>query len=156
MGARSRRWGGQPATKLDYDPGGNPRSEAILLAVGRTLPRARSRQSSLADLYGHLPVVDFSRDILESELHGRLRVLPVAACGWTDLGTPRRVAETVQRLSDGHRQGATVAGEFAQLTLAGRNVARPSVEEPRSNRRGLADSLGGRPAADARVDESIS
>jgi hypothetical protein len=59
-------------------------------------------------------------------------------------------------LSAGHRQGATVAGEFAQLTLAGRNVDRLHVEEPRSNRRGLADPLGGRPAADARVDESIS
>jgi mannose-1-phosphate guanylyltransferase len=53
--------------------------------------------SSLADLYSRLPVLDFSREILAGGMHGNLRVLPVPRCGWTDLGTPRRIAETVRR-----------------------------------------------------------
>lgn len=42
-------------------------------------------------LYERLPVLDFSRDILQGE-EANLRVLPVPHCGWSDLGTPRRVA----------------------------------------------------------------
>jgi len=77
--------------------------------------------ASLAELYSRLPVLDFSRDILEGGLHEELRVLPVPGCGWTDLGTPRRVAETVRRLSDGHVQAAMSSGEVAQINLAERS-----------------------------------
>lgn len=44
----------------------------------------------LAALYEELPTIDFSRDILERSLP-QLRVIAVPACGWSDLGTPRRV-----------------------------------------------------------------
>ena len=50
----------------------------------------------LAELYRHLPCRDFSRDILEKSL-SVLSVLTVPACGWSDLGTPRRVHETFTR-----------------------------------------------------------
>jgi mannose-1-phosphate guanylyltransferase len=43
-------------------------------------------------LFDALPRVDFCREILESA-GARLRVLAVPACGWTDLGTPRRVRQ---------------------------------------------------------------
>ena len=46
---------------------------------------------AVAALYERLPTLDFSREILEGA-EARLRVLPVASCGWCDLGTPRRVA----------------------------------------------------------------
>ena len=46
---------------------------------------------AVAALYERLPTVDFSRAVLEGAVE-RLRVLPVPACGWCDLGTPRRVA----------------------------------------------------------------
>lgn len=45
-----------------------------------------------------LPCVDFSRDVLQSAAH-RLRVLTVPPCGWTDLGTPRRVDQWLDRPS---------------------------------------------------------
>ncbi len=45
-----------------------------------------------------LPVVDFSRDIVEAALI-RLRVLAVPPCGWTDLGTPRRLDQWLARCS---------------------------------------------------------
>jgi len=49
------------------------------------------------DLYQRLTNVDFSRNVLEGQ-ESMLRVLSVPYCGWTDLGTPQRVAETLQRL----------------------------------------------------------
>jgi mannose-1-phosphate guanylyltransferase len=51
---------------------------------------------AVAALYERLPSLDFSRQILEGAA-ARLRVLPVAACGWCDLGTPRRVAACVRQ-----------------------------------------------------------
>lgn len=45
-------------------------------------------------LYPQLPTLDFSRDILEGQ-EPWLRVLAVPDCGWSDLGTPGRVAETL-------------------------------------------------------------
>ncbi len=58
---------------------------------------SRSGSSALGALYDTLPGVDFSRQILQgAESH--LRVVAAPACGWTDLGTPRRVAETLSRL----------------------------------------------------------
>lgn len=59
-------------------------------------PISRARAAHLAELYEHLPRVDFSRDVLERSLCS-LSVLTVPACGWSDLGTPRRVHETFTR-----------------------------------------------------------
>jgi mannose-1-phosphate guanylyltransferase len=52
---------------------------------------------AIVDLYERLPSIDFSTDILQSNEHS-LRVLRVPDCGWSDLGTPSRVAETLRRL----------------------------------------------------------
>jgi len=51
----------------------------------------------LADLYERLPSIDFSRDVLQ-EATDRLRISRAQPCGWSDLGTPPRVAEVVLRL----------------------------------------------------------
>ena len=50
---------------------------------------------ALADAYEELPSVDLSRDIL-AHYPRRLRVVTVAPCGWTDLGTPKRLEATVR------------------------------------------------------------
>ena len=47
-------------------------------------------------LFRTLPIVDFSRDIIAAALI-RLRVLAVPPCGWTDLGTPWRLNQWLQR-----------------------------------------------------------
>jgi mannose-1-phosphate guanylyltransferase len=52
---------------------------------------------AIVDLYERLPSVDFSTDLLQDNEHS-LRVLRVPDCGWSDLGTPSRVAETLRRL----------------------------------------------------------
>jgi hypothetical protein len=54
---------------------------------------------SLADLYEELPDLDFSRAILQGQ-EGYLRALAVPECGWSDLGTPERVAAALLDLED--------------------------------------------------------
>lgn len=51
---------------------------------------------ALTDLYRRLPTRDFSKDVLQGA-ENRLRVLQVPQCGWSDLGTPRRVIEALQK-----------------------------------------------------------
>ena len=59
---------------------------------------SESAVGGLSRLYEDLPAVDFSRDVLAHFPH-ELKVLSVPPCGWTDLGTPKRVAETVRKSS---------------------------------------------------------
>jgi len=49
------------------------------------------RPDWVRDLYANLPSHDFSRDVLQAGAC-ETRVLPVPACGWSDLGTPERLA----------------------------------------------------------------
>jgi mannose-1-phosphate guanylyltransferase len=53
---------------------------------------------ALQELYQSLPTTDFSRAVVQ-QLPFMLRVITAPACGWNDLGTPRRVAATLHRLS---------------------------------------------------------
>jgi mannose-1-phosphate guanylyltransferase len=53
--------------------------------------------ASMTALYDRLPTVDFSRDVLQGN-ESMLRVLAVPNCGWTDLGTPKRIGMTLQRM----------------------------------------------------------
>lgn len=55
-----------------------------------------SQRCGLAELYERLASLDFSRDIIQRD-PSMLQVIDVPVCGWSDLGTPRRVAETVHR-----------------------------------------------------------
>jgi len=84
--------------------------------------RAAVAQGSDAttELYRYLPSADFSRDVLEGQ-EAVLRVVPVPDCGWTDLGTPQRVAATLQRLPEPQRAAmprATAPRAPAYLNLA--------------------------------------
>jgi len=58
-------------------------------------------QRNLTLLYRSLPVLDFSKDLLE-KTEKSLWVYPVPACGWADLGTPERLA--------GHLSPANIIG----------------------------------------------
>ena len=52
--------------------------------------------AALLQLYRELPVIDFSRHIATGQEH-RLAVMAVPRCGWNDLGTPHRLAQTLAR-----------------------------------------------------------
>ena len=82
---------------------------------------------TLEEFYQSLPTVDFSRSVLQdAELV--LRVVTARACGWTDLGTPRRVAEVLQRqrVESTRRTFVGVRSVRAFVNLAA-NLARLSL-----------------------------
>jgi len=84
---------------------------ALLKLIGKRFPRVVVRMQALVaqdpsdpgvstaamDLYRDLPEIDFSRQILQGA-ESMLRVLAVPRCGWSDLGTPKRLANTLQSL----------------------------------------------------------
>jgi mannose-1-phosphate guanylyltransferase len=78
-----------------------------------------------AELYGTLPNIDFSRDILQGQ-ERRLRVLPVAQCGWSDLGTPERIGQVLDHGPRSERRNAwrshpghlSLAVEFERRRIA--------------------------------------
>ncbi len=57
---------------------------------------AEPSQTVRTELFERLPRLDFSQDILQSSLPS-LSVLTVPPCGWSDMGTPRRVQATFSR-----------------------------------------------------------
>jgi len=76
---------------------------SLLSLFGVTLPDLLERflasmreerwtPEELDRLYDELPHHDFSRDVLQRGA-GRLRMLEIPSCGWSDLGTPRRLTE---------------------------------------------------------------
>jgi len=67
------------------------------------------RQDALLSLYDRLPNVDFSRRVLQ-HADEKVYVLPVPPCGWTDLGTPRRVSDCAMRHACADCIGDGVAG----------------------------------------------
>ena len=85
----------------------------VSLANGRTAGSPTGSWPALLSLYDRLPELDFSRDLLEGRA-ADLCVLRVPPCGWSDLGTPRRVGEIVRRFT-----GDEAAGQ--------ESVDRPSV-----------------------------
>jgi mannose-1-phosphate guanylyltransferase len=62
------------------------------------LDRDAGTQSALAEFYKDREAFDFSRGILQCQT-AHLRVIRVPPCGWTDLGTPHRVASTVRDIA---------------------------------------------------------
>jgi mannose-1-phosphate guanylyltransferase len=52
---------------------------------------------ALQQLYDDLPLVDFSKAIVQ-RCPERLRVITAPSCGWSDLGTPERVAAALVRV----------------------------------------------------------
>lgn len=62
---------------------------------------------ALDDFYARLPTVDFSRSVAQGA-ESTLRVFTAPACGWSDLGTPRRVWDVLQRMWGAQPRGARV------------------------------------------------
>ena len=70
--------------------------EAMREAMARDLI-SPGETTAMTDLYRRLTDLDFSKHVLEGA-ESMLRVVAVPPCGWSDLGTPTRLAETLRRL----------------------------------------------------------
>src|SRR6266478_2382246 len=80
---------------------------------------AQSAQpSALMELYERLRAVDFSRAIVQQAPQS-LRVITSPACGWNDLGTPRRVGDTLRRLGDNAPRPRTESRALRHMLMPG-------------------------------------
>jgi mannose-1-phosphate guanylyltransferase len=72
-----------------------------VIAAMRNAVRGDARTGGAGDavreLYANLQPMDFSRDVLAGQ-EASIRLLPVPACGWSDLGTPERVARILAQV----------------------------------------------------------
>ena len=103
--------------------------QALLALLRRRIPQIvdamqaavqRDRESgsagqAVAGLYRKLPIIDFSRDIVPGQ-ESALGTLPAPPCGWSDLGTPKRVAEALKAAQPRARPGPGMPA--AHLSLA--------------------------------------
>lgn len=76
---------------------------------------------ALRSLYSRLPIIDLSQDILRYHA-SRLRMIAVPDCGWTDLGTPSRVARALADLQLGE-SNTELDGGVLDLAIQSRRVA---------------------------------
>jgi mannose-1-phosphate guanylyltransferase len=80
----------------------------IVDAMETALARGAEAARALAELYEQLPEIDFSRHIVEGAA-SRMRVVAAPPCGWTDLGTARRVSDAVRRVTSRAPRGVFAA-----------------------------------------------
>jgi mannose-1-phosphate guanylyltransferase len=89
--------------------------------------RIGARSRALEEVYEDLAEVDFSRGVVQGA-ESALRVITAPACGWSDLGTPRRVAEALKRFEPMPARRPTpfampafinLAAQHARLAMAG-------------------------------------
>jgi mannose-1-phosphate guanylyltransferase len=93
-------------------------SEVVLAMIDAMKAEAAGWAScGLRDLYDDLPEIDFSRHVI-SGFESRLRLLAVPVCGWSDLGTPERVARTLTGLPRSHRRVPRTRFASACIDLA--------------------------------------
>jgi mannose-1-phosphate guanylyltransferase len=81
-------------TVLDLYPRHAPGLLGNLKLRIKDWPSARTPSPDLTHFYETHPILDFSRDLLARQ-PGRLQYLAVPPCGWSDVGTPARVAATL-------------------------------------------------------------
>jgi mannose-1-phosphate guanylyltransferase len=106
------------------------RVPAVVAQVRDYMARQRSRPASsaqLAEQFAAIPTLDFSEHIIAPAPHD-FGVLRLAPCGWSDLGTPARLARVVQRhRADIERAPHAPAAMRGQLDLAERIESRGSA-----------------------------
>jgi mannose-1-phosphate guanylyltransferase len=118
-----------------------PRFAPLVMEMQVMVSRSLAAESptagwpAIVSMYERLPCLDFSRDILE--LHeSSLCVMEVPRCGWSDLGTPRRVGLTLARLRP-YEYDAALVSRSAYMNLAAQHAshrlaqhaAQPAIRE---------------------------
>jgi len=96
-----------------------PEFASTILHMKRTIDRRGGPQvrQEFTEWYETLPTRDFSRDVLEGQ-EAHLKMVRLAPCGWSDLGTPQGVAQTLARLPRSTRPTALISDAALGLDLA--------------------------------------
>jgi hypothetical protein len=94
---------------------------ASLRCIIEQSPDPVQRQRRISGFYEQLPRLDFSSDILQKQSDD-LWMLTAPPCGWSDLGTPRRVAEAVLLEAAVHDPSGAMARARGFLDLAARHA----------------------------------
>ncbi|MBK7644958.1 MAG: NTP transferase domain-containing protein [Planctomycetes bacterium] len=100
-----------------------------LPALFASLAGAGGAPAHIRRVYEEFAPADFSRDLVQGS-EDRLRVLEVPPCGWTDLGTPGRVAECLQSGSYARIESALLDQTPVLLDRLAAARGRLSVERP--------------------------
>jgi mannose-1-phosphate guanylyltransferase len=79
----------------------HPGLVAQLALLERAIAGGEASEADLAEMLETVPPLDFSKDVLQ-RCPEHLRVLRAPACGWSDLGTPRRVAQVFDSFAMHH------------------------------------------------------
>jgi len=104
--------------------------------------------AAIVRIYEQLPQLDFSRDIVIGQ-EGRLAVMPVPHCGWSDLGTPERLAEALAHCAPPSAVAATSSNAVeSPVNLALR--LRQREEKATRESVGGRESVGSRESVGAR------
>lgn len=91
------------------------RRRPSLLTALASAPRIAA--GALGRLYAEIPTSDFSRELLQGS-EERLVLLTVPQCGWSDLGTPARVASCVAVRPVPVERGSMAPSSRAPLNLS--------------------------------------
>jgi mannose-1-phosphate guanylyltransferase len=88
------------------------RHSAIVASMQSAIARATNHVGdarAITEVYRQLPLIDFSRHVLPGAT-GLLRVMKVDSCGWSDIGTPARLLETLRGLPRDTRTDSVNSG----------------------------------------------
>jgi mannose-1-phosphate guanylyltransferase len=106
------------------------RAPTAVAQVREYRAQQRSRTASAAELarqFAAIPTLDFSEQVIAPRSR-EFAVLKLLPCGWSDLGTPARLARVVQRhRADIERAPPAPAAMRGQLDLAERIESRESA-----------------------------
>ena len=116
------------------------RVRALLDLIARRYPTVvqsvldlTSRNGSELELrrvYDRLPSIDFSRDVVEGA-DVPLAVLPVPSCGWSDLGTPTRLAECLEHIGARRPVDRLARSTVPRPSLADAHAASLRIDDTR-------------------------
>ena len=97
------------------------RCPEIVAKMRRSIRRGCGFPAALARLYDEMAELDFSRGILQGQ-ERQLRVLAVPECGWSDLGTPERVAAALHGLDVAASVSTPIRESWSAVNLAAQHA----------------------------------
>jgi len=102
----------------------------VIVSRSRSAGSPTAGWPAIVAMYERLPYLDFSRDLLEQQ-ESSLCVHEVPRCGWSDLGTPSRVGQTLRRLRPGEHDTRTRSPAYMNLAAQhGRYASREGSQGP--------------------------